>query len=294
MTAVWPGDSATVVNRVRSALKQVSADGEVSVDGLERVKVSAELVGTDLNHLTLDATNVKLHFTVADHSAATPQPSGGSEPEAPEPALRQSGIAKDFRFVARPMHIQRTPVTVDVRLFDTPILWLTFAEPADTAVPDSVHALTPDEDLESVRGTFHASIRTRDIAPLITSVARPLLEEGGLRLGRVRLTAAGDGGDGIRISASAGVRWKLLMASARADAQVVITPDAVITIRDFTVGSRNPLIKFALLFVRKQVRAIVGRSIDLNESMADGGTNLRVHDVRVSADDQLSVEGRIG
>lgn len=293
MTAAWPGDSANVVEWVRSALTQMSADGEVSVAGLDRVKVSADLVGTDLNHLTLDATGVKLQFDVND-SGAVASSADDADPETPEPALRETGIAKEFRFVARPLRIQRTPVTLDLQLYDIPIVWLTFAEPKDVAVPDSLHTLMPDEDLDSMRGTFHASIRTTDVAPLVASVARPLLKESGVHLGRVRLDVTQDGIDDIRITAYAGVRWKLLLASARAEARIEVTEDAVITVRDLTVGSRNLFVKAALLFARKHVRATIGRSIDLNESITEDGTDLRLHDVRVSTGEHLSVEGRFG
>lgn len=41
-------------------------------------------------------------------------------------------------------------------------------------------------------------------------------------------------------------------------------------------------------------RTFAGRSIDLNEMIAEEGTNLRIHDVRVGTGTQLSVEGRFG
>lgn len=293
MTTPWPGDSATVVKWVRSALKQMTSDGDVSISGIDRIKVSADLVDTDLNHLTLDATGVKLKFDVNESDATAPTSAAvPSEPEMPEPARRETGIAKEFRFVARPMRIQRTPVTLDLRLYDIPINWLTFTEPTDAAVPDSLHVLMPDEDLESVRGTFHASVRTTEVAPLVTSVMRPLLKEGGVHLGRVRLDVTQDSGDGIRVTAYAGLRWKLLMASARAEARIEVTRDAVITIRDLILGSRNLFVKFALLFARKYVQEMIGQTIDLNAQLAEDGTSMRIHDLRIETGSQLTVSAR--
>lgn len=294
MTTPWPGDTATVIKWVRDALRQMSTDGDVAISGLHRVKVTADLVDTDLNHLTLDATGVKLRFDASDAAAPAPGSPDGPEPEPemPEPALRETGVLKEFRFTARPMRIQRTPLTLDLRMHDIPIVWLTFTEPPDAGVPESLNVVMPDEDLESVRGTFHSSILTNDVAPLITSVARPLLKESGVHLGRMRVDISEDGTDSIRVAAAAGLRWKLLMASARAEAHIRYTPDAVITVQDLTVGSRNLLVKFALRFARRHVRELIGKSVDLNAHLAESGTSIRIHDLRVAAGHQLRLSAR--
>lgn len=293
MTTAWPGDSATVVRWVRSTLRRAAQDtGEVALTGLEDIDVAADLSGYDLEHLTLDATGTKL--TLGWNAPSAPPAVDMAEPEEPEIIARESGIVKSFRFTARPMRIERSPLDVDLQAYDVPILWLTAAEPADPAVPESAHAIAPGDDLDGLRGTFHASIATKDLAPLIESVAGPMLREGGVHLGRLRLEVVRDGADGIRATAYAGVRWKLLMASARAEARIEVTKDAVITVRSLELGSRNPLVKFALLFARTHVRAVVGQSFDVNEMIAEDGTKTRVHDVRVGTGEQLSVQGRFG
>ena len=298
MTSAWPGDSVTVVHWVRSVLRRAAQDsGEIALKGIDDIEVSAALTGYDLEHLTLDATGTKL--TLGWYAPPMPTDPVTNAPvaeDAPEPEIvtREAGIVKNFRFSARPMRIERSPLIVDVQAFDVPIVWLTVAEPEAPGVPESIHSLVPDDDQGGMRGTFHASIATKDLVPLITSVARPMLREGGIHLGRLRLEVVRDGADGIRVTAYAGVRWKLLMASARAEARIEVTKDAVITVRDLRLGSRNPLVKFALLFARKHVRSVVGQRIDLNETIAEDGTNLRLHDVRIGTGEQLSVEGRFG
>ncbi|MDQ0643006.1 hypothetical protein [Microbacterium murale] len=301
MTTAWPGDSATVVRWVRSTLRHTAGDsGEIDLKGLEDIEVTADVTGNDLDHLTIDATGTKLTL---DWNAP-PMPAGPAT-DAParldpvtdhatesEIILREPGIVKNFRFSARPMRIERSALTVDVQAFDIPVLWLTAAEPAEPGVPESAHTIVPDDDLDGLRGTFHVSIATKDLVPLIASVARPMLRGNGIHLGRLRLEIARDGSDGIRVAAYAGVRWKLVMASARAEARIDVTRDAVITVRDLTLGSRNLLVKAALLFARKHVRGMVGRQVDLNEMIAEEGTNLRLHDVCVGTGDRLSVEGR--
>ncbi|MGO2933245.1 hypothetical protein [Microbacterium sp.] len=303
MTTAWPGDSATVERWVRSTLLRAAQDSdEIDLKGLEGVKVTASLSGNDLDHLTLNATGTKLtlgwnaapnptNAATSDDTAANPTADDTLEPEV---ISRDSGIVRNFRISARPMRIERTPLTIDMQMFDVPIVWLTAAEPAEPGVPESAHALVPDDDLGDVRGTFFAAIATRDLVPLIKSVARPMLKEGGVHLGRLRIEIVQDGADGIRVTAYAGMRWKLIMASARAEARIKVTRDAVIEVRDLTLGSRNLLVKTALLFARKRVRALIGSRIDLNESLTADGTNPRLHDVRVGTGEQLSVECRFG
>jgi len=293
MTTAWPGDSATVVRWVRSTLRRAAQDtGEVALTGVEDIDVSADLSGYDLEHLTLDATGTKLRL--GRNAPTAPPAVDMADPEEPEIIARDSGILKNFRFTARPMRIERSPLNVDLQAYDVPILWLTAAEPANPGAPESAHAIAPGDDLDGLRGSFHASIATKDLVPLIESVAGPILREGGIHLGRLRLEIVRDGADGIRATAYAGVRWKLLIASARAEARIEVTKDAVITIRSLALGSRNLFVKFALLFARRHVRAIVGRKVDLNETLAEDGTTVRLHDLRVGTGEQLSVEGRFG
>ncbi|MCE7482903.1 MULTISPECIES: hypothetical protein [Microbacterium] len=301
MTSAWPGDSATVVRWVRSTLRRAAQDaGEVALKGLEDIEVSAALTGQDLDQLTLDATGTKLTIgwnappMPTDPVTNTPAPNTPAPEDSPAPDIisREPGMVRSFRFSARPMRIERSPLTIDVQAFDMPIVWLTAAEPAEPGVPESAHSIIPDDDLGELRGTFHASIAKKDLVPLIRSVARPMLSEGGIHLGRLRIEVVQDGADGIRVTAYTGVRWKLLLASARAEARIEVTKDAVITIRDLTLGSRNLLVKAALLFARKHVRTLIGRRIDLNESFTADGTNLRLRDVRVGTGERLSVEGR--
>lgn len=51
-------------------------------------------------------------------------------------------------------------------------------------------------------------------------------------------------------------------------------------------------VKFGLLFARKYIREVIGKSIDLNAELADSGTSLRLHDVRIQAGDDVTVSAR--
>lgn len=302
MTASWPGDSATVTRWLRASLRHAATDGDIRLSGMEDIRVTADVAGLDLRELRVDAT--KVHLRVHPQPAATPvaapevgipEVAASEDPAAePEPVRRERGTAHSVRFMALPMRIQRTRVTIDVRAHDVPISWLTFAEPVDPTLPESINALVPDDDSTGMRGTFRIAIATDDLGPLITAVARPALRESGVRLGRVRLDITSADADGVRVTGSAGIRWKLLVASARVDATLDVTPGGIITVRTLTVGSRNLAVKFALLFVRSHVRAAVGKSLDLNQAMIDSGVPTRIQDLRVGTGRELSVTARFG
>lgn len=287
MSAAWPGDSATVERWARSALRRAAVDDEIEVQGVDGIRVTADPDGLDLRELTADATGADLRVKVRRDASGTAGP-------ATEPAEegRENGVARSVRFAALPMRLQRIPVTADVRVEDLPIAWITYAGPAVPGVPESGYALEPDEGLGGARGTFRFAIAAEDAGPLITAVLRPLLREGGVRLGRVRVEVAGGEGDDIRISASAGVRWKLLHASARAGATIAVSPEGVVTLRELSLSSRNPAVKAVLLVARRHVQGYVGRTVDPSTAFSDGSSRVGFQDVRIGTGDELSIAGR--
>lgn len=296
MTTSWPGDSATVVRWLRATLHADLADSRgATVKGLDDVKITADLEGNDLRHLAFDATRVRLEFDWRASPDLAARDEEAADRHEPHPIHEEPGTLREIRVRAAPIRIERTDVNIDVQAFDLPILWQTFAEPTDPRHVESIHSLTIPDDVGPARGTFSASIKTKDLVPLVTSLLRPALAEIGVRLGRVKLDAASDGSDGIQVTAYAGGRWKLLVASARANARVQISRDAVITVHEFTLGSRNPLVAVALRFARKPIREIVGKPYDLNGLIgAEGGaTSVRIHDLRVTTGSELAVSGRV-
>ncbi|MCC2028223.1 hypothetical protein KEC56_01555 [Microbacterium sp. YMB-B2] len=288
MSAAWPGDSATVENWVRAVLRHSASVDEIAVQGLDGVRVTADLDGLDLRELTVDATRADLRITPNRDAAPGARPGDAVQPDE---LAREVGIARTVRFTALPMRIQKTPVTIDIRVEDLPLAWITYAEPTEPGLPESRYALARDDERDGLRGTFRFAIAADDIGPLATMVMRPLLREGRVRLGRVRIAVDG-AGDDIRISASAGLRWKLLFASARAEATVSVTHDGVVTVKALTLGSHNPAVKVALLFARRHVREVVGRTFDAGEMFNDEGSGIRLHDIRVGTGHELSVAGR--
>lgn len=256
-------------------------------------------------------------------AGAPPLDSPASEvplPEIPTPEVvsRTTGIARTLRLRASPVRVQGIPVTVEAQLHDAPIEWQTYAEPVTAGRPESRYGIdiAGDGYGDGTKGSFRASMRSGDLTRLLTAVLRPTLKAGGVRLRRITATVVPDSGatgtsgaedavpenatvadgptDGIRIEVKAGIRWRLIGASARGVARIGVHPDGVITVRDLQVGSFNPFVALALRAARKTIRAQIGRTYDLNEMAGADGSGPRVHDVRVTAGDDLTLAARLG
>ena len=281
----WPRDADAVVDWIRTVALEPGE--EVIATGLERIRVTAELIGTDLESLVIDATDAALDLHFAD-------PSPGPMPAVEPDVVRSStGIARSVRMTAQPMRISGIPLFLDVRLSDAPIAWLVYANPTVPGTEQSRHDLQVAEDGTGVRGSVDLSIRADDIAPLIRSMLEPGLASAGIRLRRLDIDILQDGADGIRLRARGAARWKLLSASARASARVRITSDGILTLRDLRIGSGNPVVAFGLLFVRRHLRDAIGNTFDLNADEA-GLQGIRVHGVQVAADEDVRFRARLG
>jgi hypothetical protein len=266
-------------------------DAGMKVEGLEKVRISAELDGTNLDSLTWDATNVTLRFTQGTAAPHTQVPASAPRPEV---VHSRSGIARSLRFTARPLRIQRTKVAFDAQLFDVPIAWVVYDTPSVPGIPASIRGVEPGSEATGVRGTLDMSLRTADLAPLMRSLLEPALRGTGFHLGRLDLDVEQDGIDGIHARGRARIRWKLISASVKGDARLHISDDGVITVNELRVSSRNPLIAIGLRIARSHVRAQVGRSFDLNQEFSLSAPAPRLHHVRVSAGQELRISARLG
>lgn len=281
----WPGDGEAVTRWIRAGLQPTDAE---LVRGLENVRISADVSEVTLEWLSIDASGVELSLLPVNDPVIESAPA----PAVPEILQRRPGVIRTARLIADPVRIESIAVSIDAQINDVPVEWLVYAEPTIPDQPETIHGLDLADDGAGMRGTITASLRADDLSPLIASLARPLLHSNGIHLNRLKATITQDGADGIRIDAGAGIRWRLLGASARGSARVHVSPDGVITLRDLKVSSRNPLVMLALRAVRHSVREQIGKSFDLNEDLtsADGP---RLADLRVAADDELTVSARL-
>ncbi|MBO0980859.1 hypothetical protein [Microbacterium sp. SD291] len=282
----WPGDSETLIRWIRVSLQPSDAE---TVRGLDDVRITADVSGADVENLLIDATGVDLSLHPERELPAVTPP-----PAEPEVVQRTRGNLRTARITAEPMRIEGISLRFDLRLHDAAVDWLLHAEPVDPAHPETIHGMDLANDGAGMHGSVTASLRSDDLAPLLTAVIRPLLESGGIHLRSLDATVVQDGADGIRIEGAAGIRWRLLGASARGSARIGVSSDGVVAVRDLELGSRNPLVAFALRMIRRQVRAQIGKTIDLNEDLPLDGDGPRLTDVRVTARDDLSVSARLG
>jgi hypothetical protein len=285
----WPGDSLTVKRWARASLRPDPSEFEIR--GIDDVRISATVDGDDLDQLVVDASGIALDLGAPRHDRT---PTASLPPVAPEIVERRRGAARTVRMLARPVEIEGIPLAIDAQIDDAPIEWQVYASPVAEGRPESRYGLTLAEGGAGMHGSFLASMRTSDLAPLLTALLRPAFQASGARLRRLTVTAAQDGADGIRVDGAAGVRWRLLSASARGSARIGVDPDGVLTVRDLRVGSRNPFIALALRAARKTIRAEIGRRHDLNASLAVDGVTVRLHDVRVTVADEIRISARIG
>lgn len=281
----WPGDGDTVIRWIRAGLQPTDAE---LVRGLESVRIFADVSGATLELLSIDASGVELSLLPVNGAV-----SGSTlAPGEPEIVQRRPGVIRTVRLIADPVRIERIAVSIDAQIHDIPVEWLVYAEPTIPDQPETIHGVDLADDGVGMRGAFTASLRSDDLSPLITSLVRPLLAGNGIHLSRLKAKVTQDGADGIRLDAGAGIRWRLLGASARGTARVHVSPDGVITLRDLKVGSRNPLVSLALRAARKSVQEQIGKSVDLNEDLTSAG-GPRLTDLRVAAGGDLTVSARL-
>jgi hypothetical protein len=288
----WPGDSATVERRLRAELlAEIGDSPDMRITGVDGIRTTVDLDGTDVAHLLIDATGVKLKMKPA--AGAIPAPDAD---DAPAVVDRTPGVLRFSRRVADPVNVQGYDVHVDATVQDVAFDWARYAAPVRADRPETVFGLADARDPGTPSGTFSARMRAENIGPMIEAVARPLLKESGVRLRRLDTTMSADAGQNVTVDAVAAVRWKIFYATVRAHAEVQVDPDAIITVKTVRLSSRNPLIAVGLRLMRQQLREAEGRRIDLNaDAAADGARRtLRVHDLRVRVTQNVEVSGRIG
>ncbi|MEJ6553503.1 hypothetical protein B4U78_010780 [Microbacterium esteraromaticum] len=290
----WPADSATVERRLRDELLTEIADSpDMRVSGIDDIRTTVDLDGTEITHLLIDATGVKLKMKPAP--GATPRPQPDARPE-PDVIARTPGMLRFARITADPVNIQGYDVRIDATLHNVAFDWARYATPVRADRPATAFAIADADDPGTPSGAFSVRMRADDLGPMIESVARPLLKESGVRLRRLDTTVTADAEQNVAVDAVAGVRWKIFFATVRAHAEAHVDSDAILTVKTVRLSSRNPLIALALRLMREELREAEGRRIDLNaEAAADGASRtLRVHDLRVRVAQHIEVTGRIG
>lgn len=284
----WPGDARTIERWLRARmLADTASDEEVRLDGLDKVRITVNATGPNIDHLLIDATGVKLTLSASGTAHIPEEP---AEPAEPVIVERTDGMLHSARIIADPVKMQGLPLRLDVTLDQMPFTWVTYD--AEQTAGDPTSRFGIDETAGATAtpsGSFTGSIRVDDISRLVTRLMKPLLEGTSVRVRRVDVTITDTGIGRLHVHAAATAWWKVLAARVRAEAVVDVTSDAVITIERLRLHARNPLIAIALRMVRSQITEIEGRTYDLNANL----TGVSIHHLRVSAGEDLTISGRV-
>jgi hypothetical protein len=310
----WPCDAPTVQRWLRTMLSR--GDGFV-MEGADRIRIAVDLDGDDIESLDIDATGADLRPSLTDSAALTDNvaltdnasPGGTTAADAPAPPAppiaptvvdRGGGVLRHARLVAHPVRVHRVPIRVDAAVDRLPIEWLVHERPVDARRPETAFALSSAGDARGTIGSFAASMRTDDIGRLLLALIRPATAGSGVSVRRLRISLAPAGTEPagtepaaperFRLGARATARWKLLRATVRIEARIRVAPSAVVTVEQFRIRSRNPLVAVLLRIARRDIRGYEGKRYDLNEDPAMP----RVHDLRLSAGKDVSISARLG
>ncbi|WP_309126915.1 hypothetical protein [Microbacterium sp.] len=282
----WPGDRRAIESWLRTRmLSEIGADAGARVGGLDRVRFAVEATGAEIEHLLIDATGVKVTLHASAPFTTDPPP-----PNGPIVVSRQDGMLRSARLVADPVKVQGCPVHLDATLNDLPFSWVTYDTELTPGDPSSRYGVDESDDPASPTGSFRGALSVDDIGPLLTKAMRPLLSAEGVRLRRLAVSVESPEAERLLVHAVISARWKLLAAKATAEVALHISPGAVVTVERLRVGTRNPVVALGLRLMRAELKAVEGRSYDMN---ADAET-FRIRDLRFTVDERLTVTGRIG
>ncbi|SJN39104.1 hypothetical protein FM104_10350 [Microbacterium esteraromaticum] len=268
----------------------MASTGDVRYDGIDGIRVAAQLDGNDLEHVLIDATGVDLTARMTEDG----QSAGADTTPAEPPAIvsRTSGMLRTARIVAGPATVQGYAVHLDVTVSDAAFDWVEYVSARDAGRSASAFGIEDSPETARLSGSFSARMRASDIAPLIRAVATPMLATTGVRLRRLEGTVTVSRRQVVKVRALASVRWKIFGATVRAAVSVQITPAAIVDVKRVRLRSWNPIVAIALLAARRQVRAVEGQRFDLNEEA--GATAPRISNLRLSAGDDLAISARFG
>lgn len=316
----WPRDAPTVQRWLHATL---SAGDGFRMEGADRIRITVDLEGDDIETLDLVATGVNLRPVLTD----TARPDGAADNSPPPTSAvvdRRAGVLHRARLVALPVRVHRIPIRIDAGLEGLPIEWLVYDHPRDARRPETAFTISSSGDARGTTGFLTASMRTDDVGRLLLTMIRPVVAESGLHLRRLtfslvpanaeqtpgleqsagsRRSATSEQSVGrgystdperFRLIVRATASWKLLRATVRIEARIRVEPSAVVAVEFFRIRSRNLLIAALLRIARSDIRGYEGKRYDLNDELATDGTMPRVRDLRVTAGKEVSISARLG
>lgn len=287
---LWPGDARTVENWVRA---QVALAAQHGIRGLDRLRVSAQVQGDDLTDLTIDASRVRLSVQPSLDNESVSSPDDTAAEEVPPRTPVRTGMAHHARLTTKGMKVNGYPVTVDGHARSVPITWITLDAATQPEHPETAYLLGGGEHLAGMTAHVSLSMQTSHLGPLATTIIRPAMAESGVHVRRITVDVLTPGAEQVQVTATVAARWKMIGVRLRAFVGLTVTPDGVVTVQSVRISSRNILAALALRVARGELRKVEGKVVDLNDSAASAQAGVRMHDLRVTASDDLTVSLRI-
>lgn len=267
-----PSNAQELERRVRDAiLEQLGADPGTTVRGAEHLSVHAELEGTNIVVIKVDASLVEIDAETESNESTPRQeitPAGGAEvdEESSKATHRETGMLRHGAFTAVPLRFQGVPAAIEVTAANVPFEWL--------ELDDGGLALgMPDHMSTTVRGAARLHLRvSADPDDLLTAIMRvlrlELAEGGGIHVDREKLTLKQLGPRRVRVGLSARLRWKLMRPTLHARTELHIDTQYVARLRRTRLTSTNVVVAVVLRVMRPRINRELSKPLDLRESLS--------------------------
>ncbi|WP_454044030.1 hypothetical protein [Cellulosimicrobium sp. Marseille-Q8652] len=285
-----PVTGAELGARVRSAVVEMVAGdlAEGAVEHLDRLRVDATVDGPDVPTLDVDLSGMVVRPTRSTDGGAArtdaPAPTDPAVPASTDAATREDGVLRRLRVDAHPVTVEGVPVDLVLEAQDVRFRWVAGADGSLGVEP-----VEPGDD-----APLRGHVRVAAPQDALVEAARRLLEEslrtlGGLSLSSFEVEVESTGPRSARGSGFARVRKGILSASVHARAVVEVDAAMVLTVRELSLTSRNPVVAGALLAARTHVERAQGRTVDLAAELPPG---VRLADVRLDVGESVAVSAR--
>ena len=269
-----PSGDADVEGRITSLLASLARPG---VRGLGDVRVTAEVDGSDIASLRVDASGVG----VDEHGLR-----GGRVAQPSVDVVRRDpATVRALQVFAHPASVMGVPTQVDVAATDVRFDWVVGAD-------DQLYVeVQQPSDAAPAVGTARVAAAHGDIVAAARTVLAELLQAKGFTLTALDLDLQNRGPRAVSVRADAKVRKSFLSAVVTVTASASIDPAMVLEVRDATISSSNPLVDGLIAPFRSKVAAEANRRIDLAAALPPG---VRVSDVSIAAGDQVVLSVTLG
>lgn len=271
-----PSTDAELSSRLSGAL--TTALGPLA-QGLEQLRLTAALSGTDVTTLDVDLTGVTVPH-LAPHTRGVNSLLPGVT--ATEDGSETPGVLHHLRAAASPLDVMGAPITLLADFSELPIRWI---DARGTSFLDLAE-LAPGT---SVTGTAHLEAPVSGLEVAATQVLSEAVGDMAT-IRSVDLTVTSTRPNTLSVEVAAQAKKSLFSAVVMATATVTVDRAMVATLSDLTLHSPNPVFSAALRLMSTRVAALDGRRFPLNTFFP----GLHATDLQVRAGETVTVDATFG